>query len=230
MIFNINEELSNMKNIKGVISSIMEDIQLKTIEYENIIDELKDGIVYNKCKLDLIRDKEINVKLKDLVDEISWLSGIDTSIIFYSLKFHMFFSDMNNLYSFIDNIKFNDISYIINNVKFELKSGLMNDNNGNNGFEYFKFLSFDLGEVQQDGTKMIEKCSMDVKPFGDDRISVNFVVNEKLDDVILKFKLVELENKDSISWYPADLISMAIINCSSREYNLQVDKVRKKIK
>ena len=109
MIYNINEELSNMNENKKRVDSIVENLKMKMDEYEKSIGLLKEELSVSRKELDLIKNSLVCVRLGDLIDEISWLSGVDKNKISTLLSFNKMFPSMEDAFSYIDNInKAND--------------------------------------------------------------------------------------------------------------------------
>ena len=48
MIYNINEELNNLMETKKVIGSIAKDIEIRNIEYEKSIEQLKKELILKR--------------------------------------------------------------------------------------------------------------------------------------------------------------------------------------
>ena len=230
MIYNINEELNNLMETKKVIGSIAKDIEIRNIEYEKSIEQLKKELILKRNELDFIKSMKIQMKLGDLIDELSWLSGVDVEKISISIKFNHLFSSVQEMFNFFDNIRDNDVSYFVDNVRFNLSSNLRKEYTDAVSFDYFKFLLLDLGMVQCDGKKLIEHFSYEIKHLPNGELSVLFFINENINDIICDFTFGDFENRDNTSWHPADLFMQAVINCSQKKYNSKIDKIRSKVK
>ena len=230
MIYNINEELTSLEEKRRNVDFIVEDIRVKTEEFEKSIMNLKEELIFSSKQVDLIRNSFIEVRLGDLLDEISWLSGVNKNKIFVSLSFSKIFPNMEDSLSFVDNINDSTDSYLVDNVKFSIKSNLSKDDIGVVSFSYFSFLFFDFNEIQYDGKLLKEHCCVSFEPFTNGEVSLTVSIKKNIDDIICKIPFYDLENKDNTSWYPADLFRQALINASLREYNSNVDKIRKRVK
>ena len=89
-------------------------------EYEKSIGLLKEELSVSRKELDLIKNSLVCVRLGDLIDEISWLSGVDKNMISTSLSFNKMFPSMEDTFSYIDNINNSNGCYIIDNIKIVL--------------------------------------------------------------------------------------------------------------
>lgn len=225
MIYNICEELTYLKDKKKRIDSIVGSIKIKTEEYEKSIEELRQQLVVNRNELDLIKNSFVQVRLGDLIDEISWLSGVNRSNISVSLSVSRIFPSLEDLISFVNDINDN---YLIDNVKFSINSNLSKKDIDGVPFSYFSFLSFYYNDVQYDGKTVKDHCYISHEILTNGDVSLVIDIIKEIDDVICKIPFYDLEYKDNNSWYPADLFTQAVINVSSREYNSKVDKIRKK--
>ena len=230
MIYNINEELTNLMEKKMKVDSVVEDIKIKMDEFEKSIARLKEELSVSRKELDLIKNSFIQIRLGDLIDEISWLSGVSKNKISTSLSFSKIFPSMEDAFRYVDQINDSDGIYLINNVKFSMKSNLSKEDIGCFPFSYFSFLSFDFNEIQYDGILLKDHCLVSFEPFTNGEVSLNVSIGKDIDDVICNIPFYELEYENNTSWYPADLFAQAIINVSSREYNSKVDKIRRRIK
>ena len=230
MIYNINEELTSLEEKRRNVDFVMEDIRVKTEEFEKSIICLKEELIFNRNEVDLIRNSFVQVRLGDLIDEISWLSGVSKNNIFVSLSFSKIFPNMEDSLSFVDDINDSTDSYLVDNVKFSIKSNLSKEDIGVVPFSYFSFLFFDLNDIQYDGKLLKEHCCVSFEPFTNGEVSLTVSIKKNIDDIICNIPFYDLENKDNISWYPADLFRQALICASLKEYNKKVDMIRKRVK
>lgn len=230
MIYNINKELTDLVDKKNRINSVVEEIKIRTEEFEQSIGKLKEELIINRKELDLIKNSFIQIRLGDLIDEISWLSGVSKNKISTSLSFSKIFPSMEDAFRYVDQINDSDGIYLINNVKFSMKSNLSKEDIGCFPFSYFSFLSFNFNEIQCDDKLLKEHCLVSFEPFTNGEVSLNVSIGKDIDDVICNIPFYELEYENNTSWYPADLFTQAVINVSLRKYNSKVDKIRRRIK
>lgn len=230
MIYNINEELTNLLDKKNQVNSIVSDIKIMTEKYEKSVEKLKELLIVSRNEYDSIKNSFVRVRLGDLIDEVSWLSGVDRNKIIVSIKFNKIFLNLDETANFVQNICDNNGSYVVENTRFYMSSNLFKEDEDSVSFSYFSFLSFDFNEIQCDGKRLIEHCCFSPESISNGQVNLTVSTNINIDDIVCDFPFSELESIDNKSWYPADLFTQAIINVSLREYNSKVDKIRKKIK
>ena len=230
MIYNINEELTNLLDKKDKVDLIVNDIKSMMEEYERNIKSLKDELIVSRDEYDSIKNSFVRIKLGDLIDEISWLSGVNRNKIMMSIKFNKIFLNLDEAASFVQNICSNNDSYVVSNTRFYLSSNLFKEDKDSVPFSYFLFLSFDFNEIQCDGKRLIEHCSFSPESISNGQVNLTVSTNLNVDDIMCNIPFSGLDSKDNSSWYPADLFTQAVINVSSREYDSKVDKIRTRIK
>ena len=229
MNYNISEQLSILDEKKMKIKSIVNEMDDKTQEYEKEMKCLSDKIINKRKEVDEIESKIVTIRLGDLIDELSWLSGNDACDIETSIKFSMDFNSMEDFFEFIDEIQDTGKNCLISNVRFEIKCKKKKNNDESISFDYFTFMDFNLGMVQSSGYLLINHglCSFESYTTTDE-ITVNFSLEKNRDDILCNFKLGDLNKENNYSWYPADLFIQAIFNINKREYDKNVDKIRSK--
>lgn len=224
MSCNINEYIDELKVRNSEISSINMEIKNKTEEYEGVIGKLNERLSSQMKDVQNLKNTKIFIKIGELIDELSWLSGISVDKIKVEMKFNMKFSNLDEFFQFTDDVKARDIK----NIRLRLWSD--NENIYNN-FDYFMFLSMDTNFICSDGKRLIEHFSALLKPFSCcDELDVTFSVNDNFNNIIFNLNLGEIEHTDNSSWYPSDLFSQAVFNCVQRDYDRRVDKIRKRVK
>ena len=231
MSCNVNEYLNELEEKRDEISSIGKEIEDKRREYEEIIGQLNAAFNNKRKEIANLKKIVISVRLGDLIDELSWLSGVSVDDICVSIKFNRDFSNIDEMFKLIDEVRNDNKSYFVNNVRFRLWTKITTLDNSFVSFDYFAFLRFDMNSLQRDGKKLIEHClSNNIEPYTNGELSVEFSVEKDFQDIICDFNLGYLEMKDNTSWYPTDLFRQAIINCSQRSYNIKVDKIRERVR
>lgn len=230
MSCNIYEYLGELKEKKDEVSSIGKEIESKRREYEEILGQLSERFNTKRNEVAALNETIVSVRLGDLIHELSWLSGVSVNHVCASMKFNIDFSNIDEVFKFIDEVKDNDMSYFHNNVRLRLWSDLENLDDSFVPFDYFTFLPFNMNMVQSDGKKLIDRCSFKIEPYFNGKLLVEFSVEKDIQDIVCNFNLRYFEMKDNTSWYPGDLFTQAIINCSQREYNIKADKIRERIR
>lgn len=230
MVENIKESFSILNEKKGEMSAKIKLIELKRREYEDVFSSLNSELRILKAELKELRENIVSVKLGDLLDELSWLSGTSLDEIRSSIKFNMNFASVEQFYEMIDNIRENGGNHLVKNVRFRLWNELNKQNLTSVSFDYFAFLEFDLGDIQNDGKLLVEHIMCEIEPYSNGEIFVTFSLDKNINDVICNFNLGNLKSESAASWYPGDLFLQAIVNCSQKDYNLKVDKIREKVR
>lgn len=230
MVDNIKESFSILNEKKGEIKDKIRLIELKKREYEDVFSSLNSELSILKSELKELRENVVSVKLGDLLDELSWLSGANLDKIKSSIKFSMHFASIEHFYEMIDDIKDNGRNHLVKNVRFRLWNELDKQNLYSVPFDYFTFLDFDLRNIQNDGSLLIEHFMCEIEPYSNEEIFVTFSLEKNINDVICNFNLGSLKSESAASWYPGDLFLQAIVNCSQKYYNLKVDKIREKVR
>lgn len=230
MSYNIYEQLSVLNEKTEKARSIVKKIEMKRCEYENIFASLTGELQSVQNEINELKSNVVTLRLGDLLDELSWLSGNSVNNIKTLIKFNMTFSSMDDFFSFIDGILDNGKKYLAKNVRFRLWCDLSKDNSLGVPFDYFTFFDLDLSAVQNDGFLLINHCLCEIEPYSNEELSVTFSIEKNISDILCDINLGDLKDKDNVSWYPADLFMQAVINSCQREYNRKVDKIRKRVK
>ena len=173
---------------------------VKGNEFNEKIKLMREETVKLHEKVDSLGKIVASVRLGDLVEELANLARINTSEI------------KVNAYS---NIMIDEADSTEKMYKFW---GLMLRSSS---FHYEMALGADLNSMQADGKTFLEHCS--ARPI-ESRTCLNVNINS--DDLIVNMPLSYLTDKDDFSWYPADLITQAVINCVERSQEKEVSKKR----
>ena len=128
MVENIKESFSILNEKKGEMSAKIKLIELKRREYEDVFSSLNSELRILKAELKELRENIVSVKLGDLLDELSWLSGTSLDEIRSSIKFNMNFASVEQFYEMIDNIRENGGNHLVKNVRFRLWNELNKQN------------------------------------------------------------------------------------------------------
>ena len=173
---------------------------VKENEFNEKIKLMREETVKLHEKVDSLGKIVASVRLGDLVEELANLARINTSEIKVNAYSNIMIDEADStekMYKFWD---------------LMLRSS---------SFHYEMALGADLNSKQADGKTFLEHCS--ARPI-ESRTCLNVNINS--DDLIVNMPLSYLTGKDDFSWYPADLITQAVINCVERSQEKEVSKKR----
>lgn len=181
-----------------------------------------------KQEVNDLTDSGIVVRMGDLLNEISRLTGfdrnemkvnVDTLIAYYG-KYDRF--QMSCL-------RANGRSDLTIRDECELSITISSgENNLLGGFLYPNiYVPFDFNDIQADGKMMYEH--MDICHRIDPKTKeeyTTYVVDKNIDDLILNIPFEYLTYPDDMDWYPAYIFTQAVIHCGDRNYNSRNQFVR----
>ena len=216
------EELKYLKEMLKALEEKLKPIKqnIHEKEYEiNRINTLLDLNGYGE-------DKIITVKLGDLINELSILSGIDSFEIEASFKTGIYVIGENPV---------DKATLLKHNQKLDRRIMSLTLRGGkrhnDNQFIYVYLntpMNFD--EIQADGKTLYEHCEA-VWGYADDiewkYIETSLEVYYDIKDIICHFNLNEIMKKAEYenTYYPKDLLTNALLNCAEK-YN-EYDSKRK---
>ena len=169
-------------------------------ELEEKLKSMKEEVAKLDETIDSLEKTVVSVRLGDLIEELANLMGISTSDV------------MVYTYSNIINDEVHTSKEMYNFWDLILHSSL---------FHYEMTLGADLNSVQADGKMFLEHCTTKLI---EGKTCLN--VNINCADLIANIPLSYLTGKDGFSWYPADLMIQAVINCVEKNQEKEASKKR----
>lgn len=235
----IYEILNSYQEAKEKASAINKAISYKRKSYmecmqiiRKTMDELKErhqsDIAMLSSELKECEDKclsmhglSIPVRLGDLIKEISKLSSINEKNISVRIvtdikKPGLFSgSDMINLLNRDDTE--HKITLFIDGVDYSRSNMVM----------YVTEFKLDKSFINLESNFLKNHCSLRVVKNKDYSYS-EIVVDRNVSDVVLNFGLEHIDAKEDYCWYPANIFTQAIINCTSKNNKKKKSRVKHK--
>ena len=198
LINEIKDEITNQKNI----------LQYKKNLLEKELRQFKD--IYNS-----LCHKGINVRCKDLVDELKKISGKE---IYTNLSMNMVSSKHSSVNKIMKEYK--DKLTILNMTISDKENPeyIMEIND----VLYSKGFSVNFSDKQYDNRPLSEHFVPSYK-FSDDGKRYTSIRFNDEDDIKLKFLLIDLIEEDNEYCKPVSLLREAICNCKDKEYKRKVE-------
>lgn len=192
-------------------------------EYDNYrakskrkIGALQSEIVSKEYEVNDLGEMDISVRIGDLLDQLSRLSGISREDIVIKLETSVVMQD------FLKTVKMplNGLDYHKLIITIDGR-----DSKRDRDFKYMTSIPLDVDLLSKKDGSLGEHCSLryDVE-YGDRYTRV--ILDKDVDDIVLNFNLKQLDVRDSASWYPANLFAGAII-CAIRE---KKDRDKKRVR
>lgn len=172
-----------------------------------------------------IQNQTVSIALKDLVEELSKLTGI--SILNMGIEINM---DINCEMFYLTPLLDEDFSEKTFDVSLSGDSSLDFDDN-TQPFAYRIECPMDLKEKQADGKIFLDHCSSKQSRNG---LTYRLVFDKRIGDLIVKINFEKIFKSDNtFDWYPVDLMNTVIINCIEQGKVMipeEKSKVKQKIK
>lgn len=185
---------------------------VKGNEFNNKIKLMRDETVKLREKVDSLGKIVASVRLGDLIEELANLAGISTSEIMAETYSSIIVGEVHTTEEMYEKIKQRGTKGINDFWHLTLCSS---------SFRYEMWLGADLDSMQADDKTFLEHCT--VKLVGSmPRLDAS--INRT--DLIANIPLSYLTGDPDFSWYPADLMTQAVINCVERSKEREVSKKR----
>lgn len=240
---NINENVKYLQTKKEELERIKKEIEKKRTDFEKTIEDerrkfeealspLKESSNKVSEEFNLIAKNKVSVRLEDLVKELSNLTGISVFEIGIKFETNVGYWGRNNIKRILELM--NSENQRLNcmggncNRNYHWKLRLFANKNehpyemDNQPFCFEMLFGLNLDEVQADGKTLLEHCTAETRY--DDMQGSHYtvlVINKNIGDIILNLRLNNLVKEDSRErfnrWYPADLLTQAVINCVERQ-------------
>lgn len=179
-------------------------------------------------ELDDLTDSGIVVRLGDLLNEISRLTGFDRNDIKVIINTLISYKGKYDRYG-ISCLRANGRSDLAINDECTLSITISSgDKDSFGGFLYPNiYVPFDFNDIQADGKMMYEH--MNVCHRIDSKTKegyTTYIVDKNIDDLILNIPFEYLTYPDNMDWYPAYIFTQAVIHCGDKNYNSRNQYVR----
>ena len=175
----------------------------------------------------------VPVRLGDLIEELARLRCIDDTYIRVNIKPIISFDGLH----YID-----EITKLINTVYYDFTATLeitlacswctgarTGITSISRIFSYLIRTNSKFTDVQADGKTLLEHCDANViYNTKTGKHSTDLVVSENIKDLVVNISLGHMIRESDAEWYPADLITQAVINCVERSQEKEVSKKRSK--
>jgi len=214
MSINVNEYLNKLKNKVNEIEDIKDEIKTIKKEYDLILKNESNKLNDAYKSLDELKEVEIPVRLKDLIDEIYKLSNKNSNNVNVVLETSAFFHEPELTMKKM-------LNKISTNYRKEGYTFTLSIDDENNNIEYIFTFPLRLEDKQADGKSLLEHCSVIHLENSEnylDSISA-LIIDKNIDEIILNIPLVMLTIKDnSPICTDRDLFNKAVLNCAQRDY------------
>lgn len=174
---------------------------------ENSISTCRNELALKKEELDLLKETKISVRMGDLLEEISILSGIsrddlnvklETNLLFRGFSKHF---DKHSLYN----------RGILCSIHIEGKNLKTRD-----VVNYITILPIESGLIQNEDGSLGEHCTLKYEISYGERYT-RVIFDQNIDDIVFDFSLMHLVAKENLGWYPANLFTKAVVNCDKKK-------------
>lgn len=170
-----------------------------------------------------LEQSTVSVRLGDLMEELVSLTGIAEPSISINTKTRPIFTFSGKCSK--------EVSKLINTMNHGFDIEWMVLLHGKRlvrdpiSFTYLIKSTSNLTDIQSDGKTLLEHCTVDIE-FDAlmKRYYTNLYVGKNIDDLVLNILLSDLVREDTVNWYPADVITQAIINCVEKSQEKEVSK------
>lgn len=172
-----------------------------------------------------LEQSTVSVRLGDLMEELVSLTGIAEPSININTKTKPIFTFSGKCSK--------EVSKLINTMNHGFDIEWMVLLHGKRlvrdpiSFTYLIKSTSNLTDIQSDGKTLLEHCAVDIEfDVLMKRYYTNLYVGNNIDDLVLNTLLSDLVREDTANWYPADVITQAVINCVEKSQEKDVFKKR----
>ena len=209
------------------------DISKKLEEYKKLQLEIHamEEVINGKYQtLNEISKEVVTVRLSDLICELSKLAGMPESCIDVRIGTHIRYYGLfskEELTRLRANHTQGDVWIDENIMVVKLAGRKWENETWNKVFSYnAMFLNFDMVDVQADGKTLYDHMGTRKNINSEGRYYTQFVVDRKIDKVILDIPVRYLTRDEESYWYPVDLFTQAVLNCANKSYSSRNQYVR----
>ena len=210
-------------------------------EFEKAMHTLRKKLKCLLSEFHLLYNDSVSVRFGDLINELSRLTGIKVSNIEVNTYYNVVFNGGYTRHTINELLDSANISIRHGgdesrpNFEVVLKDSTFGSDADTDrcAFLYFIRSNVKLDEVQADGKMFLEHCtatkSVDYINFERQEYTT-LNVKKNIPDLILKISLKDLvRSSDTKCWYPADIMTQAVINCVERSKEKEVSKKRSRV-
>ena len=194
-------------------------IEDKVRKFEEKIKKMSKELTKVRNRIYSLEMTPVSVRLGDLIDELANLTDIDASNVMINANAIQLLSLPGNCSEAMS--KSLDAMY----GNFRFNHGILISGKGTPSgsllFCYLIHLNSMLSDVQADGKTLLEHCT--IMPW---TVYTCLKVNEDYDDLLINIPLSYLTIDSDPFWYPADVITQAVINCVEKSQEKEASKKR----
>lgn len=205
-------------------------------EFEKAMRILRKKLECLLSEFHLLYNDSVSVRFGDLINELSRLTGIKVSNIEVNTSYEVVFNGGYTRHTINELLDSASISIRHGgdetrpNFEVVLKDSTFGSDADRCAFLYFIRSNVKLDEVQADGKMFLEHCtattSVDYINFERQEYTT-LNVKKNIPDLILKISLKDLvRGSDTKCWYPADIMTQAVINCVEKSKEKGTSKKR----
>ncbi|MGN1379731.1 MAG: hypothetical protein ACI4XR_05025, partial [Bacilli bacterium] len=215
------EELENIKNNINVKKNVFEQmIDEQRKKFEESLEPLKLSLNNTAEEFNLLSKEKISISLGDLINELSNLTGINDSNFGIKLKtdvIHWGKYNITKLLNIMNNGNDDQKKYYYYLTLYADKS-IHPYKKENQLFCYEMIFALNFEEIQADGKKLLDHCSVERK-FDDIQglYYTELVIDKNISELNLNISLDNLIKDDLKEpfnrYYPTNLLMQAVINC-----------------
>ena len=200
-----------------------EKVALERKKLEESLNPFKEELAKLSMDFDSVGQNVALITLGDLVKELATLSGIDVSNVGIEIKSNVEFWGKHSLNEILELFSYK-------NMQGRWEVLLTDKSTSKPSFCYKMTFKLNLNAMQADGKPFLGHCMNEIRY--DSSINKYYTilsVGRNRDDIILNIPLNSLFKKDhkgvyDDKWYPTDLMTQAVINCTERSNNEEVSK------
>lgn len=201
-----------------------EKVTAKRKEFEESLKPLKDNLTRLSGEFDTIGQNTVPISLGELVNELANLRGISASDIEIEIKSNIEFYGKCSLNRILELFR-------LKNMQGGRWDVILTDKSTNvPSFCYKMTFKLNFDAIQADGKTFFEHCTNEIRHnFYNDGNYTVLCIRKNRNDIILNIPLNSLLKGDyngvcDEKWYPADLITQAVINCAERASKEEMPK------
>lgn len=235
------EELENIRRqIADKRTNFEKNIEEQRKKFEESLETLKESSNRASEEFNSLASNKVCVNLEDLIIELSSLTGINILNMGIKIETNVGYWGKNSLRKILELMNSYDqhlnCTYNYNKNNFWKITLFANKDKhpckNKQSFYYEMSFKLNLEELQSDGKSLLEHCSTKVDY--DDVQGLHYtklVIDKNIGSLNCNLSLNDMVKEECSRWYPADLLTQAVINCVERQKQQNIFKGKiKKIK
>lgn len=206
-----------------------EKVSAERKEFEESLKPLKENLIKLSEKFDVMGQNTVPISLGELVNELADLKGISASDIEIEIKSNIEFYGKCSLNRILELFR-------LKNMQGARWDVILTDKSTNiPSFCYKMTFKLNFDAIQADGKTFFEHCTNEIRHnfYNGDNYTV-LCIRKNRNDIILNIPLYTLLKGDyngvcDEKWYPANLMTQAVMNCVEKSYQEETSKKRSRV-